>query len=306
MPVKTNLSIVIPTYNNKCADLVRQLHGQARLLADEGLHFEILVGDDGSTDDFLAANRVINTLSGCRYLERGFNSGRAAIRNFLAQEARYDWLLFLDADMLVVNDQFLRRYLEQPGDELVIDGGVCIPTDEHGQWSSNLRYLYERAAAGHYGADQRQKNPYHDFHTANFLISRQLMLRHPFDERFRRYGYEDVLLGKQLCQDRISIRHIDNPVGFSSFEPNDSFVGKTEEGLQTLHQFRHELRGYSRILTAAEGIHSGAVLAAIRLWHGLFGRLERRNLCGSHPNLSLFKLYKLGYYLTLTKKTKSL
>ena len=300
--MKTNLSIVIPTYNDKCVSLVRQLQRQALPLAKKGLHYEILVGDEGSSAEFLTANRVINAWSGCRYLERGFNAGRAAIRNFLAQQARYDWLLFIDADMLIVYEHFLRSYLEQPGEEQVIDGGVCVLEDEMELWTSNLRYHYEQAATAHYGAEQRQKNPYHDFHTANFLISRQLMLRHPFDERFRRYGYEDVLLGKQLCQEHVGIRHIDNPVCFTSFESNDSFVSKTEEGLQTLHQFRQELRGYSRLLTAAEGIHSGAMLAAIRTWHRLFGGMERRNLCGSRPSLSLFKIYKLGYYLTLTKK----
>jgi hypothetical protein len=37
----------------------------------------------------------------------------------------------------------------------------------------------------------------------------------------------------------------------------------------------------------------------IRLWHRLFGALERRNLCSNHPSLNVFKLYKLGYYLSL-------
>jgi hypothetical protein len=75
---------------------------------------------------------------------------------------------------------------------------------------------------------------------------------------------------------------------------------KTEEGLQTLHQFRNDLRGYSRLLTLVSGIHIPLILSLIRLWHRLFGKAERRNLCSSHPSLLVFKLYRLGYFLRLS------
>jgi hypothetical protein len=125
------------------------------------------------------------------------------------------------------------------------------------------------------------------------------MLQYPFDERFRHYGYEDVLLGKVLRQHHVPIMHIDNPVGFCIFESNPDFVSKTEEGLRTLYQFRSDLRGYSRLLTFISGIHISLILTLIRLWHRMFGATERRNLCGSRPSLFIFKLYRLGYFLSL-------
>ena len=88
-------------------------------------------------------------------------------------------------------------------------------------------------------------------------------------------------------------------MGFLTFEPNDQFLRKTEEALDTLNDFRDDLRGYSQMLTLTEGIHIGFVKSLIRLWHRLFGTIERRNLCGRHPNLTVFKLYKIGYYLTI-------
>ena len=95
------------------------------------------------------------------------------------------------------------------------------------------------------------------------------------------------------------ILHIDNPMGFCCFETNAEFIEKTEEGLRTLYAFRNDLRGYSRLLTFVQGIHIPAILWLIRLWHRLFGAQERRNLCGFRPHLSLFKIYRLGYYLSL-------
>ena len=291
------LSILIPTYNDECVKLVDDLRQQAE---QSGIVFEILVGDDGSTyTEVIEKNRKICKWPHCHYLIQIQNIGRAAIRNFLAKEAHYDWLLFIDSDMSMVRHDYLSRYLTMEQAD-VVDGGVSIVGDA-AILKGNLRFKYEKASEQEHTTEIRQKHPYQDFHTANFLIRRDLMLAHPFDERFRYYGYEDVLLGKQLRQSKIAITHIDNPLGFSTFEENAQFILKTEEGLRTLHQFQSDLRGYSRLLTLVEGIHLPIILTLIRCWHKLFGKWERKNLCGSHPSLRLFKLYKLGYYLKITQ-----
>jgi glycosyltransferase involved in cell wall biosynthesis len=291
----TALSILIPTYNDLCVKLVGDLRQQAE---QTGIGYEILVGDDGSTDhEVVSENRQIDQWAHCRYLVQPQNTGRAAIRNRLAREARYDWLLFVDSDMTVVRPDYIGQYVAQDNAD-VVDGGVTIGGDAE-VLKQNLRYLYEKASEHEHTAEMRQKKPYQDFHTANFLIRRDLMLSHPFDERFRYYGYEDVLFGKQLRADHIAIKHIDNPMGFCTFESNPDFVSKTEEGLRTLYQFQSELRGYSRLITLVEGIHIPLILSLIRLSHRLFSGLIRHNLCGRHPSLKLFKFYKLGYYTTI-------
>ena len=291
------LSILIPTYNDLCFTLVGDLRQQAE---EAGIDYEILVGDDGSTDaEVIEKNRKICKWPHCHYLIQIQNIGRAAIRNFLAKEAHHDWLLFIDSDMTIARVDYLSKYLAMEGSE-VVDGGVIIGGDAD-TLKGNLRYLYEKTSEQEHTAEKRQQHPYQDFHTANFLIRRDLMLVHPFDERFRHYGYEDVLFGKQLRAKGVKITHIDNPLGFSTFEENTQFILKTEEGLRTLHQFQSDLRGYSRLLTLVEGIHLPIILSLIRYWHKLFGKWERKNLCGSHPSLRLFKLYKLGYYLKITQ-----
>ena len=296
----TALSILIPTYNDLCINLVDALRQQAE---QAGIVYEILVGDDGSTDtEVVGKNQQIDAWPHCHYLRRAENIGRAAIRNFLAQTAQFDYLLFIDSDMTLVRPDYLSKYVSMEGTD-VVDGGVAIGGDANAL-KDNLRYRYEKAAEQEHTVERRQQNPYHDFHTANFLIRRDLMLTHPFDERFRYYGYEDVLFGKQLRTDHITITHIDNPMGFCTFESNPDFIAKTEEGLRTLSQFRHELRGYSRILTFVEGIHIPLILWIIRLFHRLFGGLIRRNLCSAHPSLRLFSLYKLGYFLNFLESSK--
>ena len=290
-----DISILIPTYNGICTKLVSDLQRQA---ANTGMAYEIIVADDGSTDTAcIEANRAINALAHCRYVERPENVGRAAIRNFLASQAIHPWLLFIDSDMTVCRDDYLLHYADT--DDVQYDaihyGGVTI-----GQLiPGNLRAMYEKAVEHEHTPEQRRLSPYHDFHTANFMVPRQLMLQYPFDERFQHYGYEDVLFGKQMEQHAIAIIHIDNPLSFEVFETNADFVSKTEEGLRTLHQFRDELQGYSRLLTVSSSSLVSLLRPLIRLYHRLSGKIIRYKLTGSHPSLFLFKLYKLGYFLSL-------
>ena len=290
-----NLSILIPIYNDVCTMLVSTLCKQAEALP---INYEIIVADDGSTcRDSVEANRAVNRMPHSRLIERPVNSGRAAIRNFLAVQSQYEWLLFIDGDMTVCRSDYLRRYAETDSHSAahsVFDGGIIVGPLVAG----NLRSLYEKASEQSFTAQRRQRSPYHDFHTANFLVRRDVMLQHPFDLRFRHYGYEDVLFGKEMERHHIGICHIDNPMSFERFETNSHFVSKTEEGLRTLHEFRADLQGYSRLLSRVGSLPRLAA-SLLRLWHRLFGSLERRMLCGNRPRLAVFHLYRLGYYLSL-------
>ena len=134
----TAISVLIPTFNYVCVDLVRSLHQQLqRLDAD----YEIIVADDGSTNhDTVVANRAIHGMEHCRYVERQQNVGRAAIRNFLASESQFPLLLFIDSDMVVTRDDFMEAYLKE-ADAQVVDGGVQIRGDEQRN-KHNLRFCY--------------------------------------------------------------------------------------------------------------------------------------------------------------------
>lgn len=290
------LSILIPTYNDACTDLVRALHAQA--VAISNLQFEIIVGDDGSTDQTVVeTNRQIEQLGDTHYIVRQQNSGRAAIRNFLARQAKYSRLLFIDSDLTVIRQDFIHTYLQQP-DEGVVYGGYEV--DSRGaDLSHNLRYLYEMSARDSHTVERRRQEPYRDFHTSNFLVSRNIFLNHQLDERFTHYGHEDVLWGKQLKASAIPILHIDNPLGFCIFEDNSHFVSKTEEGLRTLRSFRDDLQDYSRLLVLVNRLDSIGIAPLVRTAFKPFRRLLRHQLCSAHPSLLLFRLYQLGYYLSL-------
>ena len=291
------LSILIPVYNYSCFAMVEALQKQA---AQANICYEIIVADDGSTDKLIVGeNKKISDLPNCTYIIREKNVGRASIRNFLAKTSHYEWLLFLDCDLEVPDDFFIERYLKYY-DEQVVDGGLSIVGDADAL-KGNIRYLYEFMSAPNHSVDKRSLNPYKSFRTTNFMIRREVAIAHPFDERFRYYGYEDVLFGKQLKKSNVKIRHIDNPMNLTDYECNEVFISKTEEAMRTLAQFREELRGYSKIITMADTFAHTPMATVIKVWHWMFGKLERKNLTGNRPWAKLFNIYRLGYFLTITK-----
>lgn len=296
------LSILLPSYNNICLPLVKELQRQASLI--EALQYEIIVADDGGTDFYVKQqNTSINDIPYCRYIIREENVGRAAIRNFLASQAQYDWLLFLDSDVSMVRKDFLAQYISvihsfPSSDVTVIDGGITVCGNQE-LLRHNLRFWYEYKSQAVHTADKRKLKPHKNIHTANLLVPRKVMMQHGFDERFVRYGYEDVLFGKRLKERNIKVMHVDNPVGLDKFETNISFIHKTEEALQTLHDFSLELEGYNGILDITNRLRRWHLLWIVRLWHSIFYPIEKLNLVSSHPSLTIFNIYKLGYYASI-------
>jgi glycosyltransferase involved in cell wall biosynthesis len=99
--VNMPVSVVIPTYNR--AAIVT--HAIDSVLAQTYPHFEIIVVDDGSTDN---TREVLNERYGDRVrLVHQSNMGVSAARNAGVAAARYDLVAFLDSD-----DYWLPRKLE--------------------------------------------------------------------------------------------------------------------------------------------------------------------------------------------------
>lgn len=310
-----DLSILLPSYNNVCVSLVQVLQRQADALRgklDKPFRYEIIVADDCSTDAAcIDANRVIGDMLHCRYLRMEQNVGRAQIRNVLISESRGDYVLLIDSDLFLCDDNYLYKYATSTAD--VVYGGTRIGgeglamVDNEANTENlkgNLRYIYEKKAEPSHRAVFRQLRPNQEISVCNLYARRDIMEAHPFDSRFKAYGYEDVLFGKRLAESGIEVTHIDNPVLINEFEPNSVFVKKTEEAILTLCRFEQDLEGYSNLKTKVTSLGRYIPLSLFRLWHRIMKNKEKRNLTGPKPSLLLFKLYKLGFFLENRKVKK--
>lgn len=310
-----DLSILLPSYNNVCVSLVQVLQRQADAIRGrlgKPFRYEIIVADDGSTDAAcIDANRVIGDMLHCRYLRMEQNVGRAQIRNVLISESRGDYVLLIDSDLFLCDDNYLYKYATSTAD--VVYGGTRIGgeglamVDNEANTENlkgNLRYIYEKKAEPSHRAAFRQLRPNQEISVCNLYARRDIMEAHPFDSRFKAYGYEDVLFGKRLAESGIEVTHIDNPVLINEFESNSVFVKKTEEAIITLCRFEQDLEGYSNLKTKVTTLGRYIPLSLFRLWHRIMKNKEKRNLTGSKPSLLLFKLYKLGFFLENRKVKK--
>lgn len=297
------LSILLPAFNTNCSQLVEELSRQAADISlQSGFRYEIIVAEDGSTNqETIAANKAILDLENCRHIVQEKNIGRAAIRNLLTREAQYKWLLFIDSDMSVGKD-FIRNYLATDAAQ-VIDGGYILHRDDR-RWKGNLRYLYEVKGEETHSCEQRTRHPYQQFHTSNFLVQREVLIKHPFDEQIKEYGYEDVLWGRTLKENNITISHIDNPVLFVDFEDNLAYLQKTETALHTLYKYKDQLEGFSQLLTTANRLKKNRLDGIIRTLYRITQKPIRKNLISAHPSLLLFKLHKLGYFLSIEEEAR--
>ena len=295
-----SLSILIPTYNYVCLSLATSLKSQAETI--HNLKWEIIVADDGSTNRAtVAENAQIETMENCRFLAFSQNMGRAAIRNELARNARYENILFIDSDAEVCSENFIKAYLEAATLHEVVCGGIRnmekLPSAD-----VTLRYRYEQSACNVRTLAYRSNYPYKYFTTFNFLIKRELFLSILFDEQCHEYGYEDALFGITLQKNCIKIKHIDNPLVHTGMDTNYSFLKKTEKALHTLYALGDKMQASAFVSRTAHRLRKLHLAWLVLLFHFLFSPLLRLQLLSHHPSILLLQIYKLGYFIKISKK----
>lgn len=291
------ISVLIPTYNYVCYNLVWELQRQ---LSASNEKYEIIVAEDGSDNqETIRENDKVTMLPGCVHLVRKENIGRAHIINYLVREAKGEWCVIMDSDAEVVSDDYISKYTKCMADGADVFVGDLVNPDSLPQADATLRYKYEKAAERFRTAEFRNRHPFERFCTFNFMARRDTLLEVPFDERCTEYGYEDTLMGLELKRHGKRVSHIDNPLRHLGFDANAVFLRKTETALHTLKKIEGSLLPYTGLGKLVRRIRTVHLTALVNGIYRLSRPLLRRNLLGNSPNLTLFSFYKLGYFLSL-------
>ncbi|MFN8274051.1 MAG: glycosyltransferase family 2 protein [Flavobacteriaceae bacterium] len=294
------LSVLIPTYNYYTLPLVQVIQRQAQI---EAINYEILVFDDASPDtQIIEKNQAINDLAYCCYKVHEQNLGRAENRNQLALKAQYDWLLFLDCDTQPTSADLIKNYLAfiKNATQNICFGGLAYqktppPADELLRWI----YGQKREALP---VDVRSKNPYQSALVSNILIKRDLVLKHPFDAKLKKYGFEDFAFLDQLKKEQFEIAHIANPVFHLNLEKSSIFLQKHLEALKHLHELikqdiiKPEATSIGKWTTLLEKFKLDLL---VLFFHRFWASMIKQNLLSKKPSMLLFDLYKLGYFCSI-------
>lgn len=183
-------TIVIPVFNR--GDLLRIVLEGLSTQSLSPSQFEVLVCDDGSTENLAAvAESFRDALPNIRHLRQP-NRGPAAARNLGIAHAQSDIVLFLDSDVV-------------PGERVVegLTGGLL----SHAAWQGAEAKLQPTGGDESFGWDAPRSDNGGHYHTAGIAYRKAVLLKiGGLDENFSRAACEDVELAVQV------LKH--GPIGF--------------------------------------------------------------------------------------------
>jgi len=287
------LSILIPVYNIDCTPLIDSLTEQVNRL---DIICEIICIDDASPKA-ITENKLLNLSDLVTFISLSKNIGRSKIRNKLAQEAKYNWLLFLDADTLPTKPDFISKYIELINNSIpVIFGGLAYrKKDIIG--NSHLRYTYGKHRESN-AAKRRNLKPYDSLLFSNTLIKKSVFDSVQFNNQITKYGHEDSLFSHALKQHKIKVLHIDNQVFHTGLEDDLVFINKTKVAIDNLWNLYNKALikpNKNRLLSyffKIKNLYLRPVFA--KIYKNKHKQIEKQ-LSSSKPSMLLFDLYKLSY-----------
>lgn len=174
------ISVVIPLYNKELI-IKKTLNS---VLSQDYSDFEVVVVDDGSTDNSVAIVESIG--DPCIRLIKQENGGPSKARNTGVKNAKGEWVLFLDADdeLLTGALAYFAKHMSRHDDTSFI----FAPFYSSRCGSKTLAFRYQEGTV---------ENPYKEYffgrilpRTGAFVCKRNLCMTEPFDEHI--FRFEDL------------------------------------------------------------------------------------------------------------------
>jgi hypothetical protein len=239
-----------------------------------------------------------------RNLEKGWVGKNFACHQ-LQKEAKGDYLLFVDADVMLTGtaESYILKWIPYTGISKVICGGTLYHDTPPGDPDKLLRWRYGKWREQRKASD-RNKNPNASFSTFNVLIEKSVFSKIRFNEELKQYGHEDTLLGYQLKKAGVIVLHIDNGLMHEGLESNKEFLNKTKlgiENLSILYDNVTDKKAFSETVKLIRVYRKLNFLRLTRVLSAIFIRYRDRmeiKLDSNKISLILFGFYKMSMFCT--------
>ncbi|TRX00957.1 glycosyltransferase family 2 protein [Flavobacterium gawalongense] len=291
------ISILVPIYNCNVYPLVLELHKQC---SDCGINFEILCQDDASQSNLNIFNKNVNALSDCSFVSLKENIAHRENRNSLAEQAKYQYLLFIDGDSIIIDNNYIKKYIDNLPDFDVIYGGRLHP-EKCPSENQKLRWKYGRFIEDK-TSENRRKKPYKSLLFNNTVIKKDCFNKVKFDKNIKKYGHDDTQLSYQLNLLQVKINHIENPVEHGDIDTNLDYLNKTKESLENLISLYQEEKidvEFVRLIQLYYFLKKTKSAFIISKLYAVFEKSLLKNLTGNNPNLLAFNMFRVGYLCTI-------
>jgi GT2 family glycosyltransferase len=290
------ISILIPVYNYSIINLGKELLKQGEELK---VPYEILIFDDASDNHKITKNnRLFCENNNISYIISHKNLGRAKARNLLVQKAKYEWLLFMDSDVIPVTSTYLQTFIGSiQSDSQVICGAIS--------YRKNLNKNIRKCLRWKYGVSYEEttvkkscKSDYLYLKTANLMIKKSVFKSNLFPVLEYNYGYEDTMFGLILEAKNIKFELIHNPVYHEGIDINSVFLNKTEEAIKNLAGLILKEEILCKRIRVVNFYFLLKKIKGVKCVKYLFEKnrnFMKKNLLSENPDLKIFQLYKIGY-----------
>jgi hypothetical protein len=294
------LSILIPIYNYNAYPLVLELHKQCLECA---IDFEILCQDDASKSVLNSGNEKINSLSNCNFTELKDNIAHRQNRNSLANRAKFENLLFIDGDSIIIRNNYISNYVSCLNDFDIIYGGRLHPENCPSN-NQKLRWKYGKFIEDK-SVEKRKLAPFQSLLFNNTVIKKDCFNKVKFDSQITKYGHDDTQLSFQLRQFNLKLKHIDNPIKHGDIDSNKVYLIKSKSSLENLIILFKEgkiNKDFSRLISLLLLLNKLKLTYLISVFYKILEGFLKRNLEGNNPNLFIYNIFRIGYLCKISTK----
>ena len=211
------LSVIIPTYN-RANDL---LHAIESVRSQENCNdYEILICDDGSTDDTQIKIQELNDEK-IRYFKLTHSGKPAVARNFGLERSQGEWIAFLDSDDYWMPNKICSQMKET---SMTACPFICSNAYITREGSNSKKYFEHRESKFYDTNYLLVNNP---VICSSVLMHSRLLKGLRFDESDILKAYEDYDLWIRASL-RTDIRYISEPLVFYNSDSDDSVRKQTK------------------------------------------------------------------------------
>ncbi|WP_282040631.1 glycosyltransferase family 2 protein [Winogradskyella flava] len=292
------LSILIPVYNYNIKSLISSLD---KALNITDFDYEILCLEDGSTYHTEENKAICISTDRASHLISKNNNGRITSRKALAQKSKYDWLLFLDADVELKDKTLIENYSKHFNHDCDAIYGGYMYKDFCPASKFMLRWTYGNSFE-QVNAKKRNQSPYKVVISGNLLIKKETFLNLNSEIKSDGYGYDNIF-GALMKEKNIKVLHINNAVFHNGLDENPVFLTKVEHAVITLYNHYTSNKQQptdNGLLELYKSMKKVGLHKAVALLFNLSKARIQKQLLGKRPSMRLLQFYKLGYLSSLT------